>query len=71
MKSVPYNSKPTIIEKFETAIAQLFGSKAARFVSARSLRGRRKAALHIDAKRCIHTTYCGPDGLKTFCRADS
>ena len=32
MKSVPYNSKPTIIEKFETAIAQLFGSKAARFV---------------------------------------
>ena len=38
---------------------------------ARSLRGRRKAALHIDAKRCIPTTYCGPNGLKTFCRADS
>ena len=30
----------------------------------RSLRGRRKAALHIDAKRCIPTTYCGPNGLK-------
>ena len=30
-----------------------------------------RRALHIDAKRCIPTTYCGPDGLKTFCRADS
>ena len=39
--------------------------------SARSLRGRRKATLYIDAKRCIFTTYCGPNGLKTFCRADS
>ena len=39
--------------------------------AARSLRGRRKTALHIDAKRCIPTTYCGPNGLKTFCRADS
>ena len=44
---------------------------AAYFEAARSLRGRRKAALHIDAKRCISATYCGPNGLKTFCRADS
>ena len=37
----------------------------------RSLRRRKDPTLHIDAKRCIPTTYRGHNGLKAFYRAGS
>ena len=38
---------------------------------ARSLRGRRKPVLDVDAKCCAHTICRGHSGPKSFCRADS